>query len=170
MELLRIAFVAVLFCATNARADLVSPYGGETAPSFAEIVVNANHVRVVLEIDLREYPFYVGPEDDAGASMAERTGQTFSIKADGVDLPRNITAVGIRARTERQNTSASSAPPRPRSEEVVFVELEFPFEGQPGAFTFMPPPRSGRVACFIVGCSRRAWWRSCHGLPVPVGR
>lgn len=139
LRLLRFTIVPLVFWASIASADLVSPYGGETAPSFAEIVVEPDHVRVILEIDLSEYPFYVGPEDDAGASMAERTGQTFSIHADGILLAQKITAVGIRPRTKRQAASASIAPPRPRSEDVVFVELEFAFEGRPDAFTFTPP-------------------------------
>ncbi len=153
MFFLRVLSLApgLVFAATSALADLVSPYGGETAPSFAELVVNQDHVRVALEIDLGDYPAFVAPEDESGASLADRTGLTFLVAADGEPLDRIVRAVDVRPRIVRQTAAASKVPARPRSAEVVFVEMEFPFEGQPETITFTPPLDQDGVPVASIG-------------------
>ncbi|MGI9370399.1 MAG: hypothetical protein ACR2O2_16335 [Ruegeria sp.] len=153
MYFLRILSMAasLVIAATCALADLVSPYGGETAPSFAELVVNQDHVRVALEIDLSAYPAFVVPDDGSGASLADRTGLTFMVEADGAPLDRIVRAVDVRPRIARQTAAASGAPARPRSPEVVFVEMEFPFEGQPETISFTPPLDPDGVPVASIG-------------------
>ncbi len=153
MFFLRVLSLApgLVFAATSALADLVSPYGGETAPSFAELVVNQDHVRVALEIDLGDYPAFVAPKDESGASLADRTGLTFLVAADGEPLLRIVRAVDVRPRIARQTAAASKVPARPRSAEVVFVEMEFPFEGQPETITFTPPLDQDGVPVASIG-------------------
>lgn len=134
-------FACLMICALPmmAAADLVSPYGGETAPSFAEIRVTDTEIVVALEIDLQDYPHFVAPDDGQGHSLAARTGARFEVSADGRPLPRRITAIDLRPRIDRQTAASNLYAPRPRSARVVFVEMRFPFEGQPDAFTFTPP-------------------------------
>ncbi|WP_170570233.1 hypothetical protein [Ruegeria atlantica] len=135
----------------TAKADLVSPYGGETAPSFAELSVEKDHVRVILEIDLNAYPFFVAPDDGSGASLSQRTGQTFQVSVDGNPLDRVIHTIDVRPRTPRQTAASSLVAPRPRSADVVFVDLEFPFQGQPGQITFTPPLNSDGIPLASIG-------------------
>ncbi|MES0827280.1 hypothetical protein [Ruegeria sp. SCP11] len=134
-----------------AKADLVSPYGGETAPNFAELSVETDHVRVMLEIDLSAYPFFVAADDGSGASLSERTGQTFHVSADGDPLDRVVHAIDVRPRIPRQTAASSLVAPRPRSAEVVFVDLEFPFQGRPEKITFTPPLNSDGVPLASIG-------------------
>ena len=149
-RLLSIA-IAILWSETAARADLVSPYGGETAPNFAEIEVAADRVRVTLEIDPADYPFFVGPDVGDGRSLADRTGDTLSIAADDVALAPSSRRVELRPRKPRATAAAAVVPRRPRSAEVVFVELEFPFVGHPGTFTFAPPRDDGGMPTVSLG-------------------
>lgn len=129
----------VLLCVGPVRADLVSPYGGETAPSFAELMVLEDRVRVVLEIDRADFPFFVAPEDGSGTGLAERTGRTMRIEANGTPLVPVTRVVDLRQRKTRQTSATPLVAPRPRSAEVIYAELEYPFQGRPEAITFIPP-------------------------------
>lgn len=134
-----------------AMADLVSPYGGETAPNFVELSVNKDHVRVALEIDLNDYPYFVVPDDGSGASLADRTGQNFEVLSDDVALTRVVRAIDVRPRVQRQTAATAQLAPRPRSEQVVFVDMEFPFQDQPERITFVPPMNEAGVPLASLG-------------------
>ncbi len=134
-----------------AIADLVSPYGGETAPSFAELVVENDRVRVALEIDLSDYPHFVAPDDGEGTSLADRTGQTFIVSADGQPLNPVVRAIDVRPRTPRQTAASRVVAPRPRSADVVFVDMEFQFQGQPEQITFTPPLNEAGIPLASIG-------------------
>lgn len=122
-----------------AHADLVSPYGGETAPNFAELMVMEDRVRVALEIDLADYPKFVAEGGDASDSLSERTGRTLAVAADGVGLEPVTRIVDLRDRKPRVSAARPMVTPLPRSDKVVYAELEFPFEGRPQTVTFTPP-------------------------------
>ncbi|PRY26944.1 hypothetical protein CLV78_1011049 [Aliiruegeria haliotis] len=138
---LRTILVASLALLTNgpARADLVSPYGGETAPNFVEISVLDDRVRLALEIDPADYPYFVAPDENAKASLAERTGRTVQVSANGQPLSPVIRTVDLRPRQPRATATTVAVPPRPRSDDVIYAEMEFPFTGQPESITFTPP-------------------------------
>ncbi|WP_170547072.1 hypothetical protein [Ruegeria arenilitoris] len=129
----------LVFGASPVAADLVSPYGGETAPNFVELSVEDDHVRATLEIDLSDYPIFVVPEDGSNTSLAERTGQNFHILADGEELQSTTQTIDVRPRVLRQTAASTLVAPRPRSEKVVFVDMVFPFQGKPERITFTPP-------------------------------
>lgn len=131
--------VVLVLAASFARADLVSPYGGETAPNFVELIVLEDRVRVVLEIDRADFPYFVAPEDDAGTGLAARTGRTLRVEADGTPLEPVTRTVDLRPRKQRQTAATSFVAPRPRSAEVIYAELEFHFEGRPERIAFTPP-------------------------------
>jgi len=137
-RLLSVAAVLTSWAFT-ASADLVSPYGGETAPNFVEIDVFADRVKVTLEIDPADYPFFVGPDNGSGRSLSERTGDSLVVAADGVPLAPTSRVVDLRARMPRVTAATPVVPPRPRSAQVVYAELEFPFAGRPETFSFTPP-------------------------------
>ncbi len=120
-------------------ADLVSPYGGETAPNFVELSVQPDHVRVLLEVDLSDYPTFVIPDNGSGTSLAERTGQNLQIWADEEKLISTTNTIDVRPRISRKTAASALYQPRPRSENVVFVDMQFPFNGKPERITFIPP-------------------------------
>lgn len=121
-----------------ASADLVSPFGGETAPNFAEITVLKDRVHVALEIDLSDYRNFVAEDDGTKKSLAERTGRTLTIAADGVAIEPVVRLVDVRKRKPRIR-SARRLSPRQRSGQVVYAELDFMFEGLPKTITLTPP-------------------------------
>ncbi|MDJ0860012.1 MAG: hypothetical protein QNJ03_13085 [Dinoroseobacter sp.] len=45
----------------------------------AEISIEHDHVRIAFEIDHSANPFFVTPDDGSGASLVERSGQTFTL-------------------------------------------------------------------------------------------
>ncbi|MTI02100.1 hypothetical protein [Roseibium sp. RKSG952] len=130
---------SLTFSANQSIADLVSPYGGETAPNFVELSVQPDHVRVTLEVDLNDYPIFVIPDDGSGTSLAERTGRNLQIWADEEELTGTTNTIDVRPRISRQTAASALYRPRPRSENVVFVDMEFPFNGKPERVTFIPP-------------------------------
>ncbi|MFC3614881.1 hypothetical protein ACFORG_14010 [Lutimaribacter marinistellae] len=122
-----------------AKADFVSPYGGETAPNFVEISVLDDRVRLELEIDPADYPLFVSEDDGTGQSLSQRTGRTMLVSADGLSLQPEIVSVALRHRKPRVTAATTVFPPRPRSADVIHAELEFPFAGRPETFSFTPP-------------------------------
>jgi hypothetical protein len=134
-----------------ALADLVSPFGGETAPNFVEIDVLDDRVRVALEIDLADYPFFVAADDGAGRSLAARTGRTLEVQADGVPLAPATRVVDVRERRPRPSAARPVAVARPRSAEVVYAELDFPFAGRPRTLTFAPPRDAAGMPAVSLG-------------------
>ncbi|WP_171134987.1 hypothetical protein [Ruegeria sp. HKCCD7221] len=141
----------VLIRPKDSAADLVSPYGGETAPNFAELLVEDGRVRVALEIDLGDYPFFVAPDDGTGRALATRTGRTFGVAADGKTLTPVVRSIDVRRRTPRLTAASKVIAPRPRSEDVVFVEMEFQFQGQPTQITFTPPLNESGIPLASIG-------------------
>ena len=132
-------------------ADLVSPYGGETAPNFVELSVQPDHVRVILEVDLSDYPIFVIPDDGSGTSLAERTGQNLQIWADEEELTTTTNTIDVRPRISRQTATSAQYRPRPRSENVVYVDMEFPFAGNPERIKFIPPLSSDGIPLASLG-------------------
>ncbi len=137
--------------ANQSIADLVSPYGGETAPNFVELSVQPDHVRVILEVDLGDYPIFVIPDDGSGASLAERTGQNLQVWADEEELASTTNTIDVRPRITRQTAASAQYRPRPRSENVVYVDMEFPFNGKPERITFIPPLNSDGIPLASLG-------------------
>ncbi|WP_226628160.1 hypothetical protein [Alloyangia pacifica] len=133
-----LSLAALLACPSPGRADLVSPYGGETAPNFVEISVLSDRVRIALEIDPADYPLFVSTDGPA-LSLAARTGGTLVIEADRTRLVPTSRKVELRPRAPRVSAATTIYPARPKSAQVIYAELEFPFAGQPRSFTFKPP-------------------------------
>ncbi len=141
----------LVLSADQSIADLVSPYGGETAPNFVELSVEADQVRVVLEIDLSDYPIFVIPDDGSGKSLAERTGQNLQIWADGVELTGTTNTIDVRPRISRQTSLSAQYRPRPRSKNVIYVRMAFPFSVKPERITFVPPLNPDGIPMASIG-------------------
>lgn len=144
----------LLLASQTATADLISPFGGETAPNFAEIDVLDDRVLITLEIDKSDYPIFVAPESEAGESLAERTGRTMNVAIDGVAVEPQLETIGVRPRTPRVSAAwpaATAVADQRRSAEVVHAVLDYPFEARPATVTIAPPPGDQGFPAVSIG-------------------
>jgi hypothetical protein len=138
--------------ALPAQADLISPYGGETAKNFAEVRVLEDRVRVALEIDLSDYPIFVEADDGTGRSLAERTGRTLTVSSDGVNIKPVTRRVDVRKRKPRVTSARQLAVARrARSDQVIYAELDYVFADKPKALTLAPPLEADGMPAASVG-------------------
>jgi hypothetical protein len=139
--------------ALPAQADLISPYGGETAPNFAEVRVLEDRVRIALEIDVSDYPIFVEADDGTGRSLAERTGRTLTISANGVKIKPVTRHVDVRKRKPRVTSARqlAVAARRESSDQVIYAELDFMFADHPKALTLAPPLEADGMPAASVG-------------------
>lgn len=150
--------VACLVSMQTAKADLISPFGGETAPNFAEIDVLDDRVRITLEIDKADYPLFVGAAREPGETLAERTGRTLRVAVDGVAIEPQVETIGLGARTPRVSAAwpaAAAVADQRRSAEVVHVTLAYPFTARPAAITVAPPMASRGMPAVSLGMLTR---------------
>ncbi|MES0811440.1 hypothetical protein ABLO27_18280 [Roseibium sp. SCPC15] len=164
MRALTCSFVAVfiLFISTShSNADWINLSGAETSPNIAEITVLDDRVRLVLEIfvdDISELPELLPDEwlrnnSDAAAPLEERmisfSRKKFQVIADDEEiLTARLRLSEPRLRKDRASPFAGmvnpitrqKTPEPPADKRVLYVELEYPFDGKPETLTFVPPP------------------------------
>ena len=172
----RTIFALLLFLAmtisTAVRADWMNLTGAETAPNIAEITVLDDRVRVSLEIYVGNIDTFEAllPDDwlKTGAAdrppLAERlkrfSADTFQIVTDdGTRLQGDLKLAEPRRRKERVSpfagminpTTRLRVPEAPKDKRVVYVVLEYAFEGKPKTLTFIPPADDKGVAAVTIG-------------------
>jgi len=175
-KLLRALFVSLLFIAAlpinDARADWMNLTGAETAPNIAEITILDDRVRVVLEIYIRDIAVFEDllPDDWLKKQAANRpplaerlvyfSAETFQVVADdGTKLQANLKLAEPRLRKDRASpfagvinpTTRRRVPEAPKDKRVLFVELEYPFEGKPKTLTFIPPTDDKGITSVTIG-------------------
>ncbi|MEP3046316.1 MAG: hypothetical protein ABJL55_09565 [Roseibium sp.] len=164
--LLRMLFCALLsasfvaFGSQTSSADWINLSGAETSPNIAEITVLEDRVRISLEIyvnDIEKMPELM-PEDwisKAGIILppqAERmeifSREKLQVIADGeTSLMANLRVSEPRLRKDRLSPFAGMinpitrqrAPEPPSDKRVLYVELDYPFDGKPETLTVIPP-------------------------------
>ena len=150
--------------AAPVHADWVSYSGAENARNIAEIHVEDDGVRVQLEVfpaDLLVFERLVPDAMLEGLDVErppteERLRQFASedlrIVADGTrTLPVEVRVAEPRGRVERYSPLAGKRNPLsgqlipgpPEDKRVLYVELFYPFAGQPETLTFTPPLEDG---------------------------
>ncbi|MGD9231203.1 MAG: hypothetical protein PVJ20_10355, partial [Desulfobacterales bacterium] len=165
-------FLVLLLSASAARADWINLTGAQSAPNIAEIHVNNDHVRVVLEIYVGDVDKFVDLLPDkwirqAGVEpppieerMRRFSTETFQIVVeDGSRLPAERTMVEPRMRTERPNPFAGMinpitrqpVPGPPEDKRVLYVELVYPFASKPKSLTIIPPHGKGGLPTASIG-------------------
>jgi hypothetical protein len=158
-----VVMVAFILMNTTVRADYLNTNGSESAPNFVEIRILDDRVRISVEVDIGEYSKFfdtniskeTSPQVSAPAVAGnERTFQV--LDADGEKLEPQLGAVEIRPRKERPaptRPAGMPAPPNfgPLSPEVVFLQVDFPFVGQPDELTFVPPSRLDDKVVAAIG-------------------
>ncbi len=155
-----------------AHADWINLTGSETAPNIAEIYVLDDRVHVKLEVyvgDLDKFDDLV-PDDwlrdssgrpgrDERLARFSREGLQF-VTDTGEQLMAEAVTIEPRLRVDRQSPFAgmvnpitrSRVPEAPADKRVLYVELDYPFEGKPTSLTMVPPLDEGSdIASATIG-------------------
>jgi hypothetical protein len=150
----------ILLFASQVRADWINLTGAQNAPNIAEIYVNDDHVKLILEIsvgDIGRFK-YLLPEElfiKKGLKVpppAERlqhfASTTFQIVTEkGKKLPARLKLIEPRLRQDRPNPFAGAINPAtgrpvpgpPPDKRVFYTELIYPFTTRPQTLTIIPP-------------------------------
>jgi hypothetical protein len=149
-----------LYLSPSVWADWINLSGAQSAPNIAEIHVQDDHVRLELEIYIRDIEKFVDllPDDffkRAGVDpppLKERlrrfSTETFRIiTEDQKHLQAELKRVEPRMRKDRPNPFAGMinpytmrpVPGPPADKRVLYAELVYPFESKPKSLTILPP-------------------------------
>jgi hypothetical protein len=163
----------VSFCfISSARADWVNLTGAQSAPNIAEIYVEDDHVRLVLEIYVRDLDKFIDllPDDflkQGGIVPPPIQERLKRFSEDGFQfltddksrLYAQLKRVEPRMRKDRPNPFAGminpytrqTVPGPPEDKRVLYAELVYPFESKPEALTIIPPLGKGGMPAASVG-------------------
>jgi len=162
----------VTLVATPSRADWINLTGSETAPNIAEIYVLDDRVHVKFEVyigDLDKFDDLVPDDwlrDASGRASPEERLERFSreglqfVTDKGEQLIAKAVTIEPRLRVDRQSPFAgminpitrARVPDAPADKRVLYVELDYPFEGQPESLQFIPPLDEGAdIASATIG-------------------
>jgi hypothetical protein len=163
--------LALLAFPLAVRADYVNLTGAENARNIAEITVEDNRVRVVLEIFVEDLAAFVELLPDEflkeakieppplAVRMRRFSEETLQIvTGEGRRLQAELVLSEPRARKERFSPLAGSINPYtrqpipgpPEDKRVLYAEIVYPFEKRPDVLTIIPPrDESGRPAASI---------------------
>jgi hypothetical protein len=166
-------FLLVFFILVpSALADWINLTGAQSAPNIAEIYVEDDHIRLVLEIYVSDLDKFVHllPEDFLKASgiatppikerMRRFSEETFQfLSEDTKRLQAELKRVEPRMRTERPNPFAGMknpytgrpVPGPPEDKRVLYAELIYPFERKSGTLTIIPPLGKGGLPDAPIG-------------------
>ncbi len=155
-----------------ARADWVNLSGAENARNIAEIYIENDHVRLVLEVhvgDLETF-FHLVPDDllkEGAKGRPSPAGRirTFSketfqfVTGDGRNLPAELKMAEPRMRIERPSPFAGMinpvtgrpVPGPPDDKRVLYAELVYAFSGRPETLTIVPPIGGRGMAAASIG-------------------
>jgi len=153
--------IAVVMTATRpVYADWINLSGAENARNIAEITIEKDHVRIQLEIFVKDLMVFekLIPADFfskplPGRPNLEKRQQLFADKVlqvvtdQGKKLPVTFSRVEPRRRIERLSPlvgmvnpyTGQPLPGPPKDKRVLYAELTYPFTGQPKSLTFVPP-------------------------------
>jgi hypothetical protein len=160
----------ILLAPLPIRADYVNLTGAENAPNLAEIYVNDDHVKLVMEVFVRDLDKFLELIPDhffqEGMKLPPRelrmdrfSREVFQIIPDGGEgLQARLELSEPRIRKERESpfvgminpATRMPIPGPPEDKRVLYAELTYPFEKKPDTLTIIPPKDdSGRPAASI---------------------
>jgi hypothetical protein len=165
--------IFVLFVSSlAARADWVNLSGAQSAPNIAEIHVNEDHIRLILEIFVKDMEKFMDllPDDffkQAGVDpppLQERlrrfSNETFQFLIDEEKhLQAELKLVEPRMRKDRPNPFAGMINPYtrqlipgpPKDKRVLYAELIYPFTGHPEDLIIIPPIGKQGISTASIG-------------------
>ncbi|MFC1835933.1 hypothetical protein ACFL2Q_14645 [Thermodesulfobacteriota bacterium] len=161
----------MLALAPSAEGDWINLTGAQNAPNIAEVYVEKDHVRLVLEIAIEDIGTFVGllPDDffrDKAVKvppLAERVRRFAEedfqfVTKDAKKLQAKLKLVEPRLRKERpfpfvgavNPVTGRPIPGPPKDKRVLYAELIYPFDSRPDRLTIIPPlGLEGRPAASI---------------------
>ncbi|CUH44471.1 hypothetical protein [Ruegeria atlantica] len=157
------AIIALLMLASGElRADYLNTNGAESAPNFAEVRVLEDRVRVALEIDLKDYAFFlpavVRPEANSlnPVLLSKNPAAAFKVSIGDTVVAPIVNIAELRPRADRPmpiRIAGMPAPPTPapRTPDVIYAEFDYPFTGQPEEITVVPPTDAGGRPTVTIG-------------------
>ena len=153
----------IIFCwivCPLANADWINLSGAQNAPNIAEIHINDDHVKVELEIfvkDLVKFDRLIPDEFFAETNikrapleerMQQFANEDLQVIADnGQKLPATLKLIEPRFRRERPTPvrwkinpyTGQPIPGPPEDKRVLYAELVYPFKHKPKSLTIVPP-------------------------------
>jgi hypothetical protein len=145
-----LAATLVTLAATDAAADAVVVTRAMTANTIMEAFVEDGSIRIELEIgptDLEALRPLVEPGE---LPMPVPANAAFDVRVDGRPLRGTIEARTHRKRVERDEISGDPLP-KASTEDVVFLELRYPFSGRPTELIIEPPLTEDGYAAADIG-------------------
>jgi len=157
---LLILLAASIFITQSVLADWVNLSGAQSAPNIAEIHVQDDHIRLILEIYTKDLDTFSELLPEAWLHRASESqppkdvrikkfsNSVFQFVADaGPLLLARLKLTEPRERIERANRFAGlinpitgrPVPGPPADKRVLYVELIYPFEKRPQRLTIIPP-------------------------------
>jgi hypothetical protein len=164
--------VLTLMTTSSAYADWINLTGAQSAPNIAEIYVEDDHIRLVLEIYVGDLDKFVHllPKDllkvpgeelpPIRERMRRFSEETFQFLIEGKKrLLAELKRIEPRMRTERPNPFAGMinpytrrpVPGPPADKRVLYAELNYPFERKTGTLTIIPPLGEGGIPVAPIG-------------------
>jgi hypothetical protein len=155
-----VVLAIVLSSPALSRADWINFSGAQSAPNIAEIYVEDDHVRLVLEIYVGDLDKFIDllPNDFLKQAdvkpppLKERlkrfSTDGFQFLSDGKNrLQAKLKMVEPRLRKERPNPFTGAINPYtrqpipgpPDDKRVLYAELVYPFESKPKELIIIPP-------------------------------
>jgi hypothetical protein len=152
--------IATILFVPASYADWINLTGAENSRNIAEIYVEKDHVKIKLEIYVEDLfvfeeliPDNIFPEPIPNRPNLDERLQNFAdsgfqvITDTGEKLSATLDLVERKMRVERPSPFAGSINPYtrqripgpPDDKRVLYVELTYPFEGNPESLTFIPP-------------------------------
>ena len=161
-----------LWFVPGVQADWINLTGAQSAPNIAEIYVNDNHVRLVLEIYVGDLDKFIDLLPDDFFKQAEVkppplqerlkrfSTDGFQFVADGKRrLQAELKLVEPRLRKDRPNPFAGMinpitrrpVPGPPEDKRVLYAELIYPFKTKPQMLTIIPPLDKRGIPAASIG-------------------
>lgn len=158
--ILLISILSVGLLSSATHADWINLTGAETAPNIAEIYVLDDHVKILLEVYVRELETFeelipddwLTEEPSQRPDLMERLHQFSSNKLQvitdsGEKLIAKPNLVEPRMRVDRKSPFAGMinpftrqpVPEAPADKRVLYAELFYPFKEKPKSLTIIPP-------------------------------
>ena len=171
-KILWLIFSLNLMLTPSAEADWINFSGAENAPNIAEIYIHDDHVKVELEIFVKDMvtfdrlipdEFFEGT-DIKRPPLADRLEQfsrdDFQIITDqGQNLGATLGRVALRLRKERPSLYSGKINPYtgrpipgpPADKRVLYVELVFSLKERPKSLTIIPPLDEKKMSRASIG-------------------
>jgi hypothetical protein len=165
-------FIVILLISSPVEADWVNFTGAENALNIAEIYINDDHVKLILEVYVGNLEVFeeLVPDDFFSKPILRRpptaerlknfSEKTFQIKTDnGKNIQARLELAEPRMRQERPSPFAGMINPYtrqripgpPEDKRVLYAELLYPFNGKPKSLTIVPPIDSKGMSKASIG-------------------